>query len=514
MSTHQRSDLGKQEVQLSIAKDASGASEFDGHHRWLGIPKREQPPHHYRLLGISPFEDDPDVIATAAGARLTTLRQQQSGPHFELCTRLLNEVSQVRLCLLNPDKKAVYDARLSATLRPAPESVGEGQDEFAEMSFHVGESVTRRRNDSSPLATIVASLLGGISAWLLLWQLNLLPSGLGRGGPQPAPPKQKAVAKASTRTALPKIGDAEKSIRYVPEDASNPFGIEGRLIVDEPADIERPDSVKPPVDSISLSSQSTPSDELISKSSQTIQPESAPILIVAGPDSAASGFGSPKLQAQLAIQREKEIGACIQKHDEACRVARKILLANFDQAISHIKLNKRLTQEVRIGIAQALKAEKGTFETTGCVPFSLTMRTAMQKYLKQISSSEQRVYKAYDIAVSAFQNDKDDKNVALMLRRKYAVPRIVGKWECHGVNFRGPKFTWILYSNFRVNPTPDENIAWPDYWNFKGSTIVITNNGPAAPKGGFKDVCTVRADGQQFTARNQHGGIYVGRRID
>jgi hypothetical protein len=28
------------------------AADFDPYHKWLGIPPPQQPPHHYRLLGI------------------------------------------------------------------------------------------------------------------------------------------------------------------------------------------------------------------------------------------------------------------------------------------------------------------------------------------------------------------------------------------------------------------------------------------------------------------------------
>jgi len=41
---------------------------FDPYHRWLGIPPHEQPPDHYRLLGLARFEAEADVIATAAVA--------------------------------------------------------------------------------------------------------------------------------------------------------------------------------------------------------------------------------------------------------------------------------------------------------------------------------------------------------------------------------------------------------------------------------------------------------------
>ena len=43
---------------------------FDPYHKWLGIAAHEQPPTHYRLLGIAPFECDPDG-ATRFGRRST-----------------------------------------------------------------------------------------------------------------------------------------------------------------------------------------------------------------------------------------------------------------------------------------------------------------------------------------------------------------------------------------------------------------------------------------------------------
>ena len=40
---------------------------FDPYYKWLGIPPKDQPPNHYRLLGIDLFTPDPDVIESAAG---------------------------------------------------------------------------------------------------------------------------------------------------------------------------------------------------------------------------------------------------------------------------------------------------------------------------------------------------------------------------------------------------------------------------------------------------------------
>ena len=97
---------------------------FDPLYQWLGIPPEEQPPHHYRLLGVRPFEDNPDVIESAADRQMAYLRTFYGGPYVSYAQKLLNEVSAVRVCLLNREKKAEYDDWLRPQIMPpsaAPE---------------------------------------------------------------------------------------------------------------------------------------------------------------------------------------------------------------------------------------------------------------------------------------------------------------------------------------------------------------------------------------------------------
>ena len=91
---------------------------FDPYHVWLGIPPEEQPPNHYRLLGIALFEGNADVIAMAADRQMGHLRTFQSGKHSELSQRLLNKVAGAKVCLLNSAKKAAYDEQLRQQLSP------------------------------------------------------------------------------------------------------------------------------------------------------------------------------------------------------------------------------------------------------------------------------------------------------------------------------------------------------------------------------------------------------------
>ncbi len=89
---------------------------FDPYRKWLGIPPHDQPPNHYRLLGIEVFESDPDVISNAADGRMGQIRTFQTGRHSDWSQRLLNEVAAARVCLLNEEKKAAYDETLRQEL--------------------------------------------------------------------------------------------------------------------------------------------------------------------------------------------------------------------------------------------------------------------------------------------------------------------------------------------------------------------------------------------------------------
>lgn len=89
-------------------------AEVDPYHKWLGIPRAEQPPTHYRLIGVQDFEQDPDVIESAADRQMAHLRTFQGGARGELSQRLLNEVSRARGVLLSPDAKRAYDQGLRA----------------------------------------------------------------------------------------------------------------------------------------------------------------------------------------------------------------------------------------------------------------------------------------------------------------------------------------------------------------------------------------------------------------
>ena len=65
--------------------------DFDPYYLWLGIPPADQPPDHYRLLGVTQFESDADVIRNAAEQRMSYLRTV-TGPRAKRAQQLVNEI--------------------------------------------------------------------------------------------------------------------------------------------------------------------------------------------------------------------------------------------------------------------------------------------------------------------------------------------------------------------------------------------------------------------------------------
>jgi len=85
---------------------------FDPYRKWLGIPPKDQPPNHYRLLGIALYEDDPDVIENAADRQMAHVRTFQTGQNAAHSQRILNELSAAKVTLLNKDRREAYNAEL------------------------------------------------------------------------------------------------------------------------------------------------------------------------------------------------------------------------------------------------------------------------------------------------------------------------------------------------------------------------------------------------------------------
>ncbi len=201
------------------------SATFDPYYKWLGIAPKDQPPNHYRLLGLENFEPDLQVVEAAADRQLGFLRKYQSGEQAANCQKLLNEVSRARLCLLKPATKAAYDAELRELL--------EGGDEFPGIDFveeSPDEAVSVRKSRNKRSAKTGQLVIGGMSiplpaaigaglAVVLIAGLMIFNRGPGKPPLPAVPPDQKPVeiAKAIPEKSDPQTKIAEEPAPVEPE---------------------------------------------------------------------------------------------------------------------------------------------------------------------------------------------------------------------------------------------------------------------------------------------------------
>jgi len=192
---------------------------FDPYRKWLGIPPDEQPPNHYRLLGLAPFESDPEVIANAADARMAHLKTFQTGRYAALSQKVLNHLATAKVCLLRAENKEAYDRQLRAELEarqppaasatrpppappPTPPEVEPPPASFAaipQVRSRRKPSVAaylRRRRKQSRLAVLALVLLVGIIAGALAFVLTRPEE------PPPGPPPEPQPGAVRTTEAI------------------------------------------------------------------------------------------------------------------------------------------------------------------------------------------------------------------------------------------------------------------------------------------------------------------------
>jgi hypothetical protein len=205
---------------------------FDPYWKWLGIPPEEQPADHYRLLGIAPFESDEEVIGNAADRQMLHIRTFQSGTHSELSQRLLNELAAARLTLLDPKKRAAYDAQLRAIWAASPTGEAQPLDAVVRESFLAESPSTGDSRDAAPSAFarrpasygirrkrrstqgpwIVAATVAIVVVALLAWAFRQVLE-ISIPNSQPHPPPSKATPAKTHAKPQPRSDVSLKDVR-------------------------------------------------------------------------------------------------------------------------------------------------------------------------------------------------------------------------------------------------------------------------------------------------------------
>jgi cytoskeletal protein RodZ len=224
------------------------SESFDAYHDWLGIAPKDQPPNHYRLLGIDLYEDKAKVIDSAVDRQMAHLRTFQTGPRAKHCEELLNKVSAGRVTLLDPEKKAAYDAELRDVLDAKPAraplqvaqtlpldvSVPSATLSFDTPQVHSTSSRRRENQKKGPprMALAVGALLLGAVA--LIAAITMMGGGEEQRAQQPT--NRPVVKEPPVRPPKSVALNTETE----PGETTPPTATAGNF--DEPLDIEPPQS--------------------------------------------------------------------------------------------------------------------------------------------------------------------------------------------------------------------------------------------------------------------------------
>lgn len=141
---------------------------FDPYQQWLGIPPSEQPPDHYRLLGIARFESNPSVIAAAIERRIAHVRACAGTGRPDALEDLLEDLATAKHLLLNPTFKQQYDsilrAHTAATFATPPPTASAVAPAAVPSPAAASVAPPTIITDSAPTAGVRARVAGGVGA--------------------------------------------------------------------------------------------------------------------------------------------------------------------------------------------------------------------------------------------------------------------------------------------------------------------------------------------------------------
>ena len=200
---------------------------FDPYYKWLGIPTNEQPPSHYRLLGIRDFEPDLDVIEHATDRQMAHIRTFQIGTHSGHSQRILNEISLAKVVLLNPKKKSSYDTSLKQDLArqfPGNQSTPANTEPSAVEEFAISTAPRPHRTGRQPNALANPRILGGLGVVFVVIVGVITVAGFGKGEPEDIakPNRGIAIENENTTTSVQEAKPPDSVSKRIDDDIKAP----------------------------------------------------------------------------------------------------------------------------------------------------------------------------------------------------------------------------------------------------------------------------------------------------
>jgi hypothetical protein len=119
---------------------------FDPYWEWLQLADLGAPLDHYRLLGIRPFEDNPQVIQHACMLRVAELLRHERDPQGHRVPAICEQVEDAAACLIDPRRRREYEQQLLG----ASESDHDAQTASSQSSVAEPDSLPREPTSIGP----------------------------------------------------------------------------------------------------------------------------------------------------------------------------------------------------------------------------------------------------------------------------------------------------------------------------------------------------------------------------
>jgi hypothetical protein len=200
------------------------------------------------------------------------------------------------------------------------------------------------------------------------------------------------------------------------------------------------------------------------------------------------------------------------KYTSELKKAEKALAGHFTKEIEALA-KATMSPEERVHLVQALKDEKGAFDSRRLIPWSWPMRSAVLAYLRELTVAETAIRKAYDHHIASAMRAKDDGKVASLREelRAAAPRRLLGTWNCTGVTFKN-SWKWELYSDGTLNlgnRSPGPGDEW--LWVLDAKLLIVKARHASDPRVQTVDRCLISVDGTAFTAENNKKDRFAGK---
>jgi hypothetical protein len=205
-------------------------------------------------------------------------------------------------------------------------------------------------------------------------------------------------------------------------------------------------------------------------------------------------------------QRSDVVAKAVEGFEESRKKAQLELLQSFDVVANRLP-QQGLPPAVQAELQKVIADEKDRFQKGGLMPWSQPMWPYVADFQKDMGIAEVRLRRVFGQEINRAVRANATDVVDLLRKELESVlkPQVVATWV-HRPGGRPRRISF--YSNGRIDAADG-----PATWAFHNGVLTMIWPDQRAPRGAWKDVCKVSADGSSYAGKNQHRNPIAGHYV-